>query len=85
MVKQVPEQRNCSLLVNDTHHQQIMVFPLGAVNHQIHPLPSMKLLLEPVFENGKPQGFDIQLGQLQKSLEVATATFKLNRLSKQRG
>lgn len=43
-------------------------------------LPTLKLLFEPILENGKSQGFRNQLGQHQKALQVAATAFKLNLL-----
>ena len=57
-----------------------MLLPISTVNHQLQGLTSVKLLLEPMFENRKPQRLRSQLGQHQEPLQIATATFKQNRL-----
>lgn len=69
--------------MDNTDHQQVMVLPLGTVKHQFKGLASMKVLFEPLFEDGKPECLGAQLGQEQKSLQVTATTFKANRLSKQ--
>ena len=83
--KKLRHNRNGSLVIHNTHQQQIMMVPLRSVNHQIKSLTLMVMLLEPIFENGKPQRLDVELRQLQKPLQVSTTTVKLNRLSKQGG
>ena len=61
-----------------------MVLPLRPVYRNRQPLSPMKVLLEPILENWKPQSFDVQLRQEQEPLQVATTALKLNRLGKQR-